>query len=200
MREALKGGRRFLTAQGTGEWILRTGSRGIKRRPIWLTMRQPTEPARALPGDPAGEQADRVVRETGPPPVLGKAWLGAGGSGEEEYFMSRLAILEQPTRPPVPTLPATDSETRLIDSFGRRLTYLRVSVTDRCNLRCTYCLPADAEFPFGDRDFLSATEIEQLVGALARLGIRRVRLTGGEPLLRRDILEIARRVKALPGI
>src|SRR5947209_19859834 len=85
MREALKGGRRFLTAQGTGEWILRSGSRGIKRQPIWLTMRQPTEPARALPGDPAGEQADRVVRETGPPPVLGKAWLRAGGSGGEEY-------------------------------------------------------------------------------------------------------------------
>jgi GTP 3',8-cyclase len=91
-------------------------------------------------------------------------------------------------------------ETRLVDSFGRRLTYLRVSVTDRCNLRCTYCLPADATFPFGDRDFLSAGEIGQIVGALVRLGIRRVRLTGGEPLVRRDILEVARRVKALPGV
>ncbi len=117
--------------------------------------------------------------------------------------MSRLAILEQPIRPPVPTapaVPAVDSETRLVDSFGRRLTYLRVSVTDRCNLRCTYCLPADAEFPFGDRAFLSPAEIETIVGALARLGIRRVRLTGGEPLVRRDLLEIVRRVKALPGI
>ena len=98
------------------------------------------------------------------------------------------------------TVPTVPQETRLIDSFGRRLTYLRVSVTDRCNLRCTYCLPADATFPFGDRDFLSADEIETIVGALARLGIQRVRLTGGEPLLRRDILEIARRIKALPGI
>jgi cyclic pyranopterin phosphate synthase len=105
--------------------------------------------------------------------------------------MSRLAVLPATSSP---------SETRLVDSFGRRLTYLRVSVTDRCNLRCSYCLPADAAFPFGDRDFLSADEIEAIVGALARLGIRRVRLTGGEPLLRRDILEIARRVKALPGI
>jgi cyclic pyranopterin phosphate synthase len=109
--------------------------------------------------------------------------------------MSRLAILNEPS-----PIPAPSPDTRLIDSFGRRLTYLRVSVTDRCNLRCTYCLPADAAFPFGDRDFLSAAEIETLVGALARLGIRRVRLTGGEPLLRRDILDIARRVKALPGI
>ncbi|HEV3077059.1 MAG TPA: GTP 3',8-cyclase MoaA [Thermoanaerobaculia bacterium] len=88
----------------------------------------------------------------------------------------------------------------LTDAFGRRLTYLRVSVTDRCNLRCTYCLPEDAEFPFGDRDFLRPEEIEAMVGALVRLGIRRVRLTGGEPLVRKDIVEIARRVKALPGV
>ncbi|HSS77764.1 MAG TPA: GTP 3',8-cyclase MoaA [Thermoanaerobaculia bacterium] len=115
---------------------------------------------------------------------------------------SRLAILDQPTQGPILQSPhaAPGEETRLIDSFGRRLTYLRVSVTDRCNLRCTYCLPEDAEFPFGDRAFLSPAEIETIVGALARLGIRRVRLTGGEPLVRRDLLEIVRRVKALPGI
>lgn len=122
--------------------------------------------------------------------------------------MSRFAILDQPRRTPPPlgpalagTSPAEDSSgTRLIDAFGRRLTYLRVSVTDRCNLRCTYCLPEDAEFPFGDRDFLSPGEIETIVGALVRLGIRRVRLTGGEPLVRKDLLEIVRRVKALPGL
>ncbi len=94
----------------------------------------------------------------------------------------------------------TEAPSRLIDSFGRRLTYLRVSVTDRCNLRCVYCLPEDAEFPFGDRDFLSPDEIETLVGTLVRLGIRRVRLTGGEPLVRKDLLEIVRRIKALPGV
>jgi len=96
--------------------------------------------------------------------------------------------------------PRPSDSSRLIDAFGRRLTYLRVSVTDRCNLRCLYCLPEDTEFPFGDRDFLSADEIETLVGALVDLGIRRVRLTGGEPLVRRDILEIVRRLRALPGI
>jgi cyclic pyranopterin phosphate synthase len=103
---------------------------------------------------------------------------------------------------PAAATPATSTlpPHRLTDAFGRRLTYLRVSVTDRCNLRCTYCLPEDAELPFGDRDFLTPEDIEAMVGALARLGIRRVRLTGGEPLVRKDILEIARRVKALPGI
>ncbi|HEX3530882.1 MAG TPA: GTP 3',8-cyclase MoaA [Thermoanaerobaculia bacterium] len=114
--------------------------------------------------------------------------------------MSRLTILPEAPAPASLSNSETGPETRLIDAFGRRLTYLRVSVTDRCNLRCAYCLPADASFPFGDRDFLSVTEIEAIVGALARLGIRRVRLTGGEPLLRRDILEIASRVKSLPGI
>jgi cyclic pyranopterin phosphate synthase len=109
--------------------------------------------------------------------------------------MSRLAILE----PPRASSPSREG-TRLIDAYGRRLTYLRVSVTDRCNLRCSYCLPEDADFPWGDKAFLSPEEIETMVGALARLGIRRVRLTGGEPLVRKDILEIARRVKALPGI
>jgi cyclic pyranopterin phosphate synthase len=106
-----------------------------------------------------------------------------------------------PFKPPLPSHdPSEESRTRLVDAFGRRLTYLRVSVTDRCNLRCTYCLPEDAEFPWGERDFLSAEEIETMVGALVRLGIERVRLTGGEPLVRRDILEIARRIKALPGV
>jgi cyclic pyranopterin phosphate synthase len=107
-----------------------------------------------------------------------------------------------PGRPPRVAPPAAAGQTasRLIDAFGRRLSYLRVSVTDRCNLRCTYCLPEDAEFPFGDRDFLSPAEIETIVGALVRLGIRRIRLTGGEPLVRKDILEIAARVKALPGV
>jgi cyclic pyranopterin phosphate synthase len=115
--------------------------------------------------------------------------------------MSRLAIARvEDTPSPPPAFLAANAETRLVDSFGRRLTYLRVSVTDRCNLRCAYCLPADAAFPFGDRDFLSVTEMEAIVGALVRLGIRRVRLTGGEPLVRKDILDIVRRVKALPGV
>ena len=118
--------------------------------------------------------------------------------------MSRFPILGQSRAPLTPSIPVwtrTDTDGhRLVDAFGRRLTYLRVSVTDRCNFRCTYCLPEDADFPFGDRAFLSPEEIETIVGTLVRLGIRRVRLTGGEPLVRKDILEIARRLKALPGL
>ena len=96
--------------------------------------------------------------------------------------------------------PLPRETSRLVDAFGRQLTYLRISVTDRCNLRCLYCLPEGAEFPFGDRDFLTAEQIETLVGTLVDLGIRRVRLTGGEPLVRKDILEIVRRLRALPNL
>jgi cyclic pyranopterin phosphate synthase len=122
--------------------------------------------------------------------------------------MSRFPILGQSPGqsratlpPPIPVWTRTNTDGHgLVDAFGRRLTYLRVSVTDRCNFRCTYCLPEDADFPFGDRAFLSPEEIEAIVGTLVRMGIRRVRLTGGEPLVRKDVLEIARRLKALPGL
>ena len=88
----------------------------------------------------------------------------------------------------------------LIDSFGRRIEYLRLSVTDRCNLRCFYCLPrgfADFEEP---EAWLSFGEIERLVRIFAGLGVSKVRLTGGEPLTRRDLPELAARLSRLPGI
>ena len=88
----------------------------------------------------------------------------------------------------------------LIDRFGRAIEYLRLSVTDRCDLRCTYCLPEgfhDFEEP---SHWLSFDEIERVVGAFARLGVSRVRLTGGEPLLRRNLPELAGRLKQLPGL
>ncbi len=88
----------------------------------------------------------------------------------------------------------------LHDRFQRRIEYVRLSVTDRCDLRCFYCLPR------GYRDFeapdhwLGFDEIERVIAAFARLGVRRVRLTGGEPLVRRGITDLARRLAALPGI
>lgn len=88
----------------------------------------------------------------------------------------------------------------LIDRFGRAIEYLRLSVTDRCDLRCSYCLPEgfhDFEEP---GHWLSFDEIERVVGAFARLGVSRVRLTGGEPLLRRNLPELAKRLKQLPGL
>ena len=88
----------------------------------------------------------------------------------------------------------------LIDRFSRAIEYLRLSVTDRCDLRCTYCLPEgfhDFEEP---SHWLSFDEIERVVSAFARLGVSRVRLTGGEPLLRRNLPELAGRLKQLPGL
>ena len=88
----------------------------------------------------------------------------------------------------------------LIDPFGRRIEYLRISVTDRCDLRCKYCIPegfTDFEEP---DNWLSFHELERLVRLFARLGLKRVRLTGGEPLLRRHIADLAGRIAAVPGI
>ncbi|MCR4295833.1 MAG: GTP 3',8-cyclase MoaA [Elusimicrobia bacterium] len=86
------------------------------------------------------------------------------------------------------------------DGFGRRIDYLRLSVTDRCNLRCVYCLPeAAARFAPG-ADLLSDDEVVALAGAFARLGVSKIRLTGGEPLVRPGLPALARRLRALPGV
>ena len=88
----------------------------------------------------------------------------------------------------------------LVDRFGRPITYLRISVTDRCNLRCVYCLPADGVQWQSLENQLSADEIASIVEAGAQGGVKRVRLTGGEPLVRLDILEIVERIASIPGI
>lgn len=83
------------------------------------------------------------------------------------------------------------TDTGLIDSFGRRITYLRLSVTDRCDLRCAYCMPERMEF-LPRKDVLSLEELRDLsLGFMAR-GITRIRLTGGEPLVRRDVVDLIR--------
>lgn len=88
----------------------------------------------------------------------------------------------------------------LLDRFGRAHTYLRVSVTDRCNFRCTYCMPA-AGLDWMPRDhLLTYEEIGRLVGVFASMGIERVRITGGEPTLRRDIERLVGRIAAHPNL
>lgn len=100
---------------------------------------------------------------------------------------------------PAPNLPIAPPN-GLIDSFGRTIEYVRLSVTDRCDLRCFYCMPKgfkDFETP---DDWLTFDEIERVIGAFVRLGTRRVRLTGGEPLMRRDLSGLTQRLAALPGL
>lgn len=87
----------------------------------------------------------------------------------------------------------------LEDKFGRRFEYLRLSVTDVCNFRCNYCLPQGYQGQ-GQKDFLSVKELGTVVAAFAGLGTRKVRLTGGEPSLRKDLAEIIATCRATPGI
>ena len=87
----------------------------------------------------------------------------------------------------------------LEDSFGRQFHYLRLSVTEACNFRCQYCLPDGYEGPTSDQ-FMTLNEIDTLLKAFAKLGTSKVRLTGGEPTLRRDFLDILRLTSNTPGI
>ena len=89
--------------------------------------------------------------------------------------------------------------TSLIDPFNRQITYLRLSVTDRCNLRCTYCMAEDMEFLPKDK-VLSLEEMHRLAGIFVDLGISKIRLTGGEPLVRQGITELASSIAALDGL
>jgi cyclic pyranopterin phosphate synthase len=87
-----------------------------------------------------------------------------------------------------------------MDSFGRVVDYLRISVTDRCNERCLYCMPQGYKGWEQKPDHLTAEEIVQVVRVAAGMGFRKFRLTGGEPLVRRDLLEIVRAMEAVPGV
>jgi len=91
-------------------------------------------------------------------------------------------------------------EKALQDPFGRRFSYLRLSVTDACNFRCVYCLPNGYKKSPQEQDPLDLNEITNLISAFAEMGTVKVRLTGGEPTLRDDFLEIASSVSRIPGI
>jgi GTP 3',8-cyclase len=86
----------------------------------------------------------------------------------------------------------------VIDPFGRSITYLRVSVTDRCDLRCVYCMAEDMQF-LPKAEVLSLEELDRLCGAFVRLGVRKLRITGGEPLVRRDVMTLFRSLGARLG-
>ena len=88
----------------------------------------------------------------------------------------------------------------MIDRLGRDITYLRISVTDKCNLRCRYCMPEEGVCKKSHADMLTEDEIIQAVEAAADLGIRKIRITGGEPLVKKNIVSICRRAAAVEGI
>ena len=88
----------------------------------------------------------------------------------------------------------------LIDHYGRSITYLRISLTDRCNLRCAYCIPNTSANWIPQENLLTADEIIKVVKAAASLGVSKIRLTGGEPLIRTDVIEIVQRISAISEI
>ena len=97
---------------------------------------------------------------------------------------------------PVP-LQAPPAAGPLVDRFGRTVADLRISVTDRCNFRCTYCMPAEGLPWLPREELLTPPEIERLARVFVRLGVREVKLTGGEPTVRPELLEIVRRIRSL---
>lgn len=88
----------------------------------------------------------------------------------------------------------------MLDKYNREITYLRISVTDRCNLRCTYCMPADGIKLMSHKEILSFKEILEVVRYGAKHGINKVRITGGEPLVRKGVVDLVRMIAELPEI
>ena len=88
----------------------------------------------------------------------------------------------------------------MYDSFNRRIDYLRISVTDKCNLRCRYCMPEEGVPIRRHEEFLSFEQITAVVRAAVRLGVTKVRLTGGEPLVKRGIVELVGMLRGVEGL
>src|SRR5881397_2468354 len=86
------------------------------------------------------------------------------------------------------------------DRYGHRISYLRVSITDRCNERCTYCMPQELQEWLPREEILTFEETLRIVGIAAELGVSKVRVTGGEPLTRRDVVHFISQIPKIPGI
>lgn len=86
------------------------------------------------------------------------------------------------------------------DSFGRNINYLRISLTDRCNLRCKYCMPEEGVHKFSHEEMLSLEEVYEITKAFVDLGINKIRFTGGEPLTRKGIVDLISKVSKLKGV
>ena len=88
----------------------------------------------------------------------------------------------------------------MTDGCGRTIDYLRLSVTDRCNYRCRYCMPEEGVCKRDHRDMLTLEELAEIAWAAVQLGVKKIRLTGGEPLVRRGIVDLCRMLRAIPGL
>jgi GTP 3',8-cyclase len=108
-----------------------------------------------------------------------------------------IPLYSAPARAAIPTY---DTDEPALDSFGRRINYLRISLTDRCNLRCVYCMPAVGMHFMPRPELLTSEELLLVVRSAAAAGFQKIRLTGGEPSLRPDLVELVRAIKAVPGI
>ena len=104
------------------------------------------------------------------------------------------------TAPPKPLNLIAPGSGRAIDSYGRQMTYLRISLTDRCNFRCLYCMPAIGMTFQPREEHLTDDELVRLVGAFSRVGFTKFRLTGGEPTVRPKLVDLVRRMKSFPGV
>jgi len=88
----------------------------------------------------------------------------------------------------------------MIDNYNRNINYLRISITDRCNLRCRYCIPKEGLSVLGHEDILKYEEILRIVNVAVKMGVEKVRITGGEPLVRREVVDFIARLAAISGI
>ncbi len=97
-------------------------------------------------------------------------------------------------------LSKTMKATQIFDNHGRPINYLRLAVTDRCNLRCFYCMPEEGIKYMPKKELLTFEEIERLVTLMAQMGITKIRLTGGEPFVRKDLMQLIRKIVEIEGI
>ena len=113
--------------------------------------------------------------------------------------MATISLVEQRVFQPAPA-PFYGRDDAALDSFGRRINYLRISLTDRCNFRCVYCMPEHGAHFAPREDLLRDDELLRVVGAAAAVGFEKIRLTGGEPTIRRNLVDLVRGIAATPGI
>ena len=116
---------------------------------------------------------------------------------DDDLRRTTIPIYSEASRAPIPDY-GTDAPAH--DSYGRRISYLRISLTDRCNMRCVYCMPAIGMQFLPRPELLTTDELLLVIRAAAKAGFQKLRLTGGEPTLRPDLVEIVRAAKATPGI